>query len=66
MLVYYDGRWYTPRGEITIAKQDKLFTVFSDGTKRLTVEIDLRIKNSAIYGEKIMNRNTLRTWGYDV
>ena len=34
--------------------------------RRLTVEVNLRIKNSAIYGEKIMNRNTLLTWGYDV
>ena len=47
-MLVYQGKFYGTRGEeLAIVSQDKLFTIFSDGTKWMTCEIDLKVKNEA-------------------
>ena len=47
-MLVYQGKFYGTHGEeLSIINQDKLFTIFSDGTKWMTCEIDLKVKNEA-------------------
>ena len=47
-MLVYQGKFYGTHGEeLAIVSQDKLFTIFSDGTKWMTCEIDLKVKNEA-------------------
>jgi hypothetical protein len=44
-MLYYNNKWYDNNEEITISAQDKLFTVFSNGKKRMTFEVNQQINN---------------------
>ena len=45
MLVVNQKFYDTFGNEVSIKEKDKLFTTFSDGTKWMTCEIDLLLKN---------------------
>ena len=43
-MLVYQGKFYGTHGEeLAIVSQDKLFTIFSDGTKWMTCEINLKV-----------------------
>jgi hypothetical protein len=44
-MLYYNNKWYDNKEEIAITSQDELFTVFSNGKKRMTFEVNQQIKN---------------------
>lgn len=47
-MLVYQGKFFGSSGEeLTIVSQNKLFTRFSDGTKWMTCEIDLKVRNEA-------------------
>ncbi|MDD4000108.1 MAG: hypothetical protein PHX62_04350, partial [Bacilli bacterium] len=46
-----NNKWYDNKEEITITSQDKLFTVFSNGKKRMTFEVNQQITN---YNESLV------------
>ena len=47
-MLVYQVKFFGNRGEeLTIVSKDKLFTLFSDGSKWMTCEIDLKVKNEA-------------------
>lgn len=48
-MLYYNGKWYDGGKEITIAGQDKLFTTFSNGKKRMNFEVNKQIENYNTY-----------------
>jgi membrane-bound lytic murein transglycosylase MltF len=50
-MLYYNNKWYDNKEEITITSQDKLFTVFSNGKKRMTFEVNQQITN---YNESLV------------
>lgn len=47
-MLVYQGKFFGNKGEVlSIVNQDKLFTIFSDGTKYLTCELNMNVKNEA-------------------
>jgi hypothetical protein len=47
-MLVVNQKFYGANGEeLSITKQDKLFTEFSNGQKFMTCEIDLKLKNEA-------------------
>lgn len=52
-MLYYENEWFDMNEKCVIISQDKLFTVFSNGQKFATFEIEKKIKN---YNEYIVER----------
>ncbi len=47
-MLVYQGKFYGNNGEeLSIVSQDKLFTTFSNDTKYLTCEVEMKVRNEA-------------------
>lgn len=44
-MFYYNSKWYDNNGECTITEQGKTFTIFSNGQKFMTFEVEQKINN---------------------
>jgi hypothetical protein len=65
-MIYYEGIWYTRDGIITETENTGILTTFSNGQKRLTVEVENQKRWSKQILERVSNRMTLRGWGYEI
>jgi hypothetical protein len=65
-MIYYDGKWYTSSGIITEIKNTGVLTIFSNGQKRLTFEVEMQKRRANDKFEVIGNRMVLKKWGYEI